>query len=155
MGQLAGWHCLVVRLLVPRLHGTRLLRGPRTDGQSREGPWEASSSRESLLSPLAPTPERAMRFFCPRTPPPASPYLLSCDWIPSKQTGSVAAARNSFLMLLQTLIFLSRKTLYLGVRESMVTPGLCFCQLGHITVLNNGMPGLGGVLTPRRGKSEL
>lgn len=89
----------MIRLLVPRLHGTRLLGGPRTDGQSREGQGRL--------------PQPASHYYL-RLPHPQTGYafLLSCSFphLLSCVTGSLLnrlalwlLPELHFSMLLQTL----------------------------------------------------
>lgn len=107
VGQLSGWHCSVVRLLVSRLHGTRLL------GAGVQNRWPVQGGDMGgffilrvimcLLLPPA-TPQRTT----------GVPYLLSCDWISSEQIGHVVVARASFLSATLDNLSLSRKTLLFG-----------------------------------------
>lgn len=83
----------MIRLLVPRLHGTRLLGGPRTDGQSREGQGRLPQPASHYYLRLPPPPN-GLRVSSVLLLPPLA---LLCDWISSKQIGSLAAARTSFL----------------------------------------------------------
>lgn len=101
-----------------------------------------------LSTPRPRPPERAMVCFCPAPSPSCSPVTGSL----LNRLARWLLPGPHFSMLLQTLNLSLQKDCFIWELGSMPILFVClFCQLRYVTVLNNGVPGLGEVLTLRRG----